>query len=127
VWLDRPGLNGRKVVLVIAPSRHSRTRRGQGNTEYIIIVALIAIAAIGIITLFGDNIRNLFGASADSLGGDDDIANRGTQSNAGLTDKNMSNFAMQNSAYDPGGSQNRGGAPSGNGAQSAAGPRGGAM
>jgi Flp pilus assembly pilin Flp len=35
-------------------------KRGQGMTEYIINVALIAIAAIGIITLFGDNIRRLF-------------------------------------------------------------------
>lgn len=37
--------------------------RGQGMTEYIIIVALIAIAAIGVVTLFGDNIRSLFSSS----------------------------------------------------------------
>ena len=49
-------------------------RRGQGMTEYIIIVALIAIAAIGIITLFGDNIRRLFAMSADSLAGNDSVA-----------------------------------------------------
>jgi len=42
-------------------------RRGQGMTEYIIIVALIAIAAIGVVTIFGDNIRRLFGTSADAL------------------------------------------------------------
>ncbi|MBI3070684.1 MAG: hypothetical protein HYY84_01025 [Deltaproteobacteria bacterium] len=36
---------------------------GQGMTEYIIIVALIAIAAIGVVTLFGDQIRNLFTSS----------------------------------------------------------------
>jgi Flp pilus assembly pilin Flp len=46
-----------------------RKNRGQGMTEYIIIVALIAIAAIGVITLFGNNIRRLFGASADALAG----------------------------------------------------------
>ncbi len=43
--------------------------RGQGMTEYIIIVALIAIAAIGVITLFGENIRALFSASANALQG----------------------------------------------------------
>lgn len=47
----------------------SRKNRGQGMTEYIIIVALIAIAAVGIITVFGNNIRQLFGASVDILGG----------------------------------------------------------
>ena len=43
--------------------------RGQGMTEYIIIVALVAIGAIAIVTLFGNNIRALFGASADALAG----------------------------------------------------------
>lgn len=51
------------------------SRRGQGMTEYIIIVALIAISAIGVITLFGDNIRRLFGSSADALGGSTSITN----------------------------------------------------
>src|SRR6266550_3005205 len=44
---------------------------GQGMTEYIIIVALIAIAAIGVVTVFGDNIRQLFGASVDALNASD--------------------------------------------------------
>ena len=42
-------------------------QRGQGMTEYIIIVALIAIAAMGVITVLGDNIRRLFGTSANAL------------------------------------------------------------
>ena len=42
---------------------------GQGMTEYIIIVALIAIAAIGVVTLFGEQIRDLFGQSAAALSG----------------------------------------------------------
>lgn len=76
-----------------------RKNRGQGMTEYIIIVALIAIAAIGIITLFGDNIRRLFGMSADALAGDSNIAQRNT-SGAGnqtnLTAKTMKNFGQNN-------------------------------
>ena len=47
-----------------------RNEEGQGMTEYIIIVALIAIAAIAIITIFGQNIRALFAASADALAGE---------------------------------------------------------
>ena len=57
---------------MIAKYRQSiENESGQGMTEYIIIVALIAIAAIGVVTLFGDNIRKLFGAATDSLAGDD--------------------------------------------------------
>ncbi len=49
--------------------RARRRQRGQGMTEYIIIVALVAIGAIFVVTLFGDNIRALFGASANALVG----------------------------------------------------------
>ncbi len=44
---------------------------GQGMTEYIIIVALIAIAAIGVYTIFGDVIRNQVGGMAQELAGTD--------------------------------------------------------
>ena len=42
---------------------------GQGITEYVIIVALIAVAAIGVVTAFGDNVRNLFATSTEALAG----------------------------------------------------------
>jgi len=47
----------------------NKRQRGQGMTEYIIIVALIAIGAIFVVTVFGDNIRALFGSSANALQG----------------------------------------------------------
>jgi pilus assembly protein Flp/PilA len=50
--------------------RRQKRDNGQGMTEYIIIVALIAIAAIGVVTVFGQNIRAIFGASTASLAGD---------------------------------------------------------
>ena len=44
-------------------------QRGQGMTEYIIIVALIAVAAIGVYALFGKTIRNqVAGLSAEVAG-----------------------------------------------------------
>ena len=43
---------------------------GQGMTEYIIIVALIAIAAIGVFTGFGDVVRNQVGIMAGELAGE---------------------------------------------------------
>ena len=74
--------------------------RGQGMTEYIIIVALIAIAAIGVITLFGDNIKALFGMSADALAGDTQVNKRTVKSKGdALEKKKLSNFAQENSGY----------------------------
>ena len=35
-----------------------KQQKGQGMTEYIIIVALIAVSAIGVYSLFGQTIRN---------------------------------------------------------------------
>jgi len=43
---------------------------GQGMTEYIIIVALIAIAAITVYNIFGDTVRGQVGDMAAELGGD---------------------------------------------------------
>lgn len=75
-----------------------RKARGQGMTEYIIIVALIAIAAIGVITLFGDNLRRLFGASAEALAGNDNVTNSGSTAAQSTVRKNLSNFG-ENSQY----------------------------
>lgn len=72
--------------------------RGQGMTEYIIIVALIAIAAIGVITLFGDNIRRLFGASADALTGNSSVTNSNVSSSTTIENKGLKTFG-ENNAY----------------------------
>lgn len=50
--------------------RKSR-QRGQGMTEYIIIVALIAIAAIGVFTFFGGTIRAQIAGMSQELAGQD--------------------------------------------------------
>lgn len=46
-------------------------RAGQGMTEYIIIVALIAIAAIAAFTYFGNTVRSQVGGIATELSGKD--------------------------------------------------------
>lgn len=53
--------------------RFMKGRRGQGMTEYIIIVALIAIAALVIFTLFGDQIRSITGGIVSALSGKETI------------------------------------------------------
>ncbi len=52
--------------------------RGQGMTEYIIIVALIAIAAIATTSFFGSTVRNQVAAMAASLAGNQTSASKAT-------------------------------------------------
>jgi Flp pilus assembly pilin Flp len=47
-----------------------RSQRGQATTEYILIVVLVAILSIGIITIFGDSVRDLFRVASEQLAGD---------------------------------------------------------
>lgn len=46
-------------------------RKGQALAEYSIIVAIIAIASIAVVTVFGKQIRALFAGSAHQLAGDE--------------------------------------------------------
>jgi Flp pilus assembly pilin Flp len=48
-----------------------KMQRGQGMTEYIIIVALIAIAAIGVYQFFGQTVRSQTAGIAMELSGQD--------------------------------------------------------
>ena len=43
---------------------------GQSMIEYVIIVALIAVAGIAIYGLFGDTVRGQMGVTTEELGGD---------------------------------------------------------
>ncbi len=46
-------------------------QRGQGMTEYIIIVALVAVAAIAVYQTFGQVVRSQTAAMAKELAGED--------------------------------------------------------
>lgn len=50
--------------------RHAKgSQSGQGMTEYIVIVALVAIAAIAVVGFFGDVVRNQFYNMTAALAG----------------------------------------------------------
>jgi len=69
-------------------------RRGQSTTEYILIVVLVAVLSIGIITVFGNQIRDLFRVSTERLGGEDDstLDTAITDSAAGKVNKSMADL-----------------------------------
>ena len=49
-----------------------RNERGQGLTEYALIIALVAIVAVAALTLLGGQINTIFGNITTSLGGKSD-------------------------------------------------------
>ncbi len=67
-----------------------RDEEGQGMTEYIIIVAIIAIAGIAIFTLFGDQIRNVVFSMGETLGGEDTQIDK--KMDEGEVDKKMGDW-----------------------------------
>ncbi|MBN1622112.1 MAG: Flp family type IVb pilin [Endomicrobiales bacterium] len=49
---------------------------GQGMVEYILIIALIAIAVIASVRLFGDKIRGFFSKASDKIQDETDTMSR---------------------------------------------------
>jgi Flp pilus assembly pilin Flp len=72
-----------------------KNRKGQGLTEYIIIVALVAVAGIGIVNIFGNQLRNQFNTIVRAMAGSttatvESLADKaGTEANQ----KNLSTYA----------------------------------
>ncbi|MGZ3461806.1 MAG: Flp family type IVb pilin [Archangium sp.] len=71
-----------------------RSESGQGLSEYLIIVALVAIAAIGVVTVFGRDIRELFAGTTDSLAGNQ--ASNSARKATVKANKNLKNFGKYN-------------------------------
>lgn len=76
---------------------------GQGMTEYIIIVGVIAIAAISVFGLFGDTVENQIAGMAQELAGGDGSTAQGaaeTSATAAQTDaatkNNLKNYTGNN-------------------------------
>lgn len=76
-----------------------RRLHGQGMTEYIIIVALIAVAAIGTFKFFGETVRNQVAGLAAEVSGQSGSTAQGKASAAAdkaeteaEKNKNLSNY-----------------------------------
>lgn len=63
-------------------SKNRLKQLGQGMTEYIIIVALIAIAAIAVYSLFGTTVKNQVSGMALELSGSDGTSAQGSAKTA---------------------------------------------
>ena len=83
--------------------RSTQIQRGQGMTEYIIIVVLIAVAAIGAYSWFGQSIRAQTAGLAQEVAGNDASAEIQTANTAATSavgaanaDKGLANYNDQN-------------------------------
>jgi Flp pilus assembly pilin Flp len=76
---------------------------GQGMTEYLVIVSIVAVAAIGVYSLFGQTLRNQTAGLAMEVAGQDAataIGNAQTKANAAQGNANvrkgLDNYNLQN-------------------------------
>lgn len=80
----------------------NRTSRqlGQGMTEYIIVVALVAIAAIGVYTAFGKTLRGQMAVTAQSLAGNSAGEARSEANDGGEEAVSQASRSVQLDNYD---------------------------
>ncbi|MCL2875872.1 MAG: pilus assembly protein [Betaproteobacteria bacterium] len=88
-----------------AKIRSKVRQAGQGMTEYIIIVAVIAIGSIAVYTYFGDALRHQTASAAKSLAGQkgdkenkDAATAAGNAADANATTRDLTNFGDQKTA-----------------------------
>ena len=86
-----------------ARSPFARRQAGQGMTEYLIVVALVAVAAIGVYSLFGQTLRSQTAGLALEISGQSSSsavsAAQGTASSAQSSasqKKGLGNYGLDN-------------------------------
>ena len=72
-----------------------KNRMGQGLTEYIIVVALVAVAGIGIVNIFGNQLRNQFHTIVKAMAGSTTgtVQSLADKAGAEANQKNLSTYA----------------------------------
>lgn len=80
-----------------------RRQSGQGMTEYLIVVALIAVAAIGVFSLFGQTLRNQTAGLAMEISGQSSSSavsaardSAGTAQSSASQRKGLANYGQDN-------------------------------
>lgn len=83
-------------------NKFSFRQAGQGMTEYIIIVALIAVAAIGVYSMFGQTIRGQVAGLAGEVAGTGATAGKATAASAASAAASKASAQKGMSSYDSG-------------------------
>jgi len=68
-------------------------RKGQALAEYSIIVAIVAVASIAVVTVFGKQIRSLLFGSSKAISGDENAQQEDkTTGNEGTVDHDINSW-----------------------------------
>ncbi len=71
--------------------------RGQGLTEYIIIVALVAIAAIGLVNIFGNQLRHQLSTIIAAMSGSSvQVTSLATKAKQQTNQRTLKDYASEN-------------------------------
>jgi len=72
-------------------------QRGQGLTEYIIIVALVAIAAIGVVNIFGNQLRHQLSTIVAAMSGSSvQVKSLATKAKEQANQRTLKDYASEN-------------------------------
>ena len=69
-----------------------RSRKGQGMSEYLIILALVAIATIGAVIFFADNVKEQIQTIAEVVAGDTTTTTGTTAGTRDVTSRDLSDY-----------------------------------
>lgn len=70
---------------------------GQGLTEYIIIVALVAIAAIGLVNIFGNQLRHQISTIVAAMSGSSvQVTSLATKAKQQTNQRTLKDYASEN-------------------------------
>ncbi|QYJ90653.1 Flp family type IVb pilin [Shewanella halotolerans] len=92
--------------------------QGQGMTEYIIIVALIAVSAIGVYSFFGKTVRNQVAGLSAEVSGQSANGQIGQAQGSASAANGVANQDYNLGNYDQGANSASGGTGSGSGSGS---------
>jgi len=74
-----------------------RKQSGQGLTEYIIIVALVAIAAIGVVNIFGNQLRHQLSTIVAAMSGSSvQVKSLSTKAKEQTNQRTLKDYASEN-------------------------------
>jgi len=62
-------------------------KKGQGMSEYLIIVVVIALLSLAVVTVFGNKIRDMFKAGVETLDGEQGVKSDDMGGEAGSSSK----------------------------------------
>jgi Flp pilus assembly pilin Flp len=72
-------------------------QNGQGLTEYIIIVALVAIAAIGVVNIFGNQLRHQLSTIVAAMSGSSvQVKSLATKAKEQTNQRTLKDYASEN-------------------------------